>query len=267
MPEQTPKHRIHQGNKVNAETLHAVDTLYLQGFQQNLLAEIRRARFSLKQYHQQGESLAKAEELPLACQQYYGEISARLLPLINMLGSMLSGLESGDLSWQAATPTLEEDLIEATTSEDDKGIIGRLDSVEQEILVVLDKVGDSLAALPRSIIAWDDCGQFRVHALLKRLPQRSCYDLDIPIDFHIQPFLIADYFANRKRGKRQCVLWPHYLIDEVIPLNLYPLIEDLWVDMEIRGDGYASWRTRVEATFGKLNTPVLPSASRGEADR
>jgi hypothetical protein len=107
----------------------------------------------------------------------------------------------------------------------------------------LNKVGGCLAALPRSIITWHDCGQFRVHVLLKSLPDRPCY-LEAPIDFHTHPFLIAEYLASKKQVKRQRGQWPHYLIDEVMPLSLYPLIDDLWIDMDIRGDGYASWRSR-----------------------
>jgi len=82
-------------------------------------------------------------------------------------------------------------------------------------------------------------------------------------------FLSLTTLPIRNGGSANAFLWPHFLIDEVIPLDLYPLIEDLWVDLEIRGDGYASWRTRVEDTFGKLNTPayLLPQEVKRTAKR
>lgn len=235
---------------MNAETLHAVDILYLQVFQQNLLAEIRRARISFKQHHQQSASLANAKELPPDFKQNYRETSKRLLPLINMLGRMLEVLESGNSSWQVSQPG--DDHVETTSLDGTKRVIDLLDTAEQEILDVLNMVGVCLTDLPRSIIGWHDCGQFRVHVLLKSLPNRPCYDLEVPIDFHTHPFLIAEYRDSKKQLNRQRSQWPHYLIDEVMPLGLYPLIDDLWVDMNIRGDGYASWRSRKSAIHGHL---------------
>lgn len=233
---------------MNTETLHAVDMLYLQVFQQNLLAETRRARISLKQHHQQSATLASAKELPPNFKQNYRETSELLLPLINMLGKMLEVLESGDLSCQVAH--LGDDHVETASLEGAERVIDLLDTAEQEILDALNMVGVCMTALPRSIIGWHDYGQFRVHVLLKSLPDRPCYEFEIPIDFYTHPFLIAEYLASKKQVNRQCSQWPHYLIDEVMPLGLYPLIDDLWVDMNIRGDGYASWRSRKSVIHG-----------------
>lgn len=246
---------------MNAETLHAIDTFYLRIFQKNLLTEIRRARFAFKQHLKQSASLAIAKELLPTFSQNYAEIAERLVPLVDMLGDLLNNLEESP--FHGSMQPDDGGIINTTATESTGEVIARLDAAELEILDVLNGVGECLTALPRSIVSWDDCGLLKVHVMLKRLSERPCYNLNVPLDFHTHPFLVADYFTKQNHDGWTGGQWPHYLIDEIMPLELVPLIEDLWMEIEVRANGYASWRTREEDRFGKLCVRYMPSGSSG----
>jgi len=239
---------------MNADTLHAVDTLYLQMFQQNLLAELRRAHIMFRHHLKQSESLAIAQELSACFRKNYAEISECLLPLIDALASMESDLGSGSLSWKMQPDERGPiETVEPGKTDKTEEIIAWLDATELDILDVLNGVGERLATLPRSIVSWSDCGFFSVHVELKRLPERPCYHVDTPIDIRSQPDFCADYFARKDIDKSlQNDAWPHYLLDELVPLTLLPLIEDLRIEMDVHGEGRTSWRTRDKDTFCKL---------------
>lgn len=225
---------------MNADTLHTVDTLYLQAFRQNLLADIQRACFSLKQHLWQSASLAVAEELPAAFQRSYGEIAGRLSPLVSALRSVLDELEGRRLSCQSALKPADSEI---TALADVAGAITMLDAAEHEILKVLNDVGKSLAALPPSIISWDSCARLRTCVILQRLAERPCYD-EIQIELQTHPFLIAEYTSTRRDDANPCGQWPHYLVDEMVPIELLPLLGDVQIEVEVCGEGYAFWRTK-----------------------
>lgn len=236
---------------MNADTLHDVDALYLQMFQQNLVAELRRARFYLQLHLKQSESLAMANELPPGFRKKYAEISERLLQLADAFGNMEDDLNSSDLSLQRVSQLDEWERLDVAPEEIGE-MIDWLDDTEIEILDVLSNVGERLATLPRSIVSWGDCGLFSVHVELKRLAERPCYHLDAPIDIRSQPDFCADYFARKNYDRSQSGQWPHYLLDELLPLTLLPLIERLWIEMDAHGEGYTSRPTQKEDSFGKL---------------
>lgn len=233
---------------MDTNILHAVDTLYLQMFQQNLLVEIRRAHIMFRHRLRQSGFLSTAQELPPGFQKNYGEMSERLLPLIDALVGMESDLSSGSLSWQMQPDEWGPiEAVDPGDPEKTEEIIAWLDATEQDILNVLNNVGERLATLPPSIVSWSDCGFFSVHVELKRLPERPCYHCDEPIDIRSQPDFCADYFARKDKDIDKSLPndpWPHYLLDELIPLTLLPLIEDLWIEMDAHADGPASWRSR-----------------------
>lgn len=230
---------------MNTDTLHAVDTLYLQMFQQNLIAELRRASIMLRHHLKQSEPLSIAQELPSSFRSNYAEISERLLPLVDALGGMESDLASGSLSWQMQ-PDEGRHIEAEEPGENDKTaeIIAWLDTTELKILDVLGNVGERLVTLPRSIISWSDCGFFNAHVELKRLSERQCYHLDAQIDICSQPDFCADYFARKNYDRSQTGRWPHYLLDDLIPISLLPLIEELWIEMDVHGDGHVPRWTR-----------------------
>ncbi|MHB1144982.1 MAG: hypothetical protein ACYCZS_08810 [Thiobacillus sp.] len=216
---------------MNADTLHAVDILYLQAFRQNLLADIQGACFSLKHHLRQSESLAMAQELPAAFQRNYGEIAERLAPLISALCSVLDKLEGHRLSCQSALNPADSEIIAGAEA---AAAIAKLDAAEHQILDVLNDVGKSLAALPSSFISWDDSARLKTCVSLQRLAERPCYDLAPPVELRIHPFLIAEYAATSqpKRGR-----WPHYLVDEMVPAGLLPWVDGIRIEVEVRGEG------------------------------
>ena len=222
---------------MNTNLLHAVDTVYLRAFRQNLLDALLRACVSLKHCLGQSTSLAEAQELPAAFRQNYREVAEGLPPLISALRSMLDEMEGGSLSSQNMIHPLGWEL---TTSLDIAEAIAMLDATEIEILNILNGVGKSLAALSPSIISWDGCARLRTRATLQRVAERPCYDLEIPIDICVYPFLIAEYSTLQTQANSD--RWPHYLVDEIMPAALLSSLDGIHVEVEVRGEVYASCR-------------------------
>lgn len=229
---------------MDAETLHIVDSLYLKIFQQNLLAELLRTRILLKQHRWQSDSLSTAKALAPEFRQHYAQVSERLSPLIDALSAILNDMEVGYLSWKAVLLPVESSMDAAEVIVEKQAAIARLDTAEADISDVLNDVGELLAKLPSSIVSWHDSALFSVKVELKRLTERPCYDLEFPIAFRSNSFLMADYFSKKHHGYKRGQ-WPHYLSDDVMPLDLLTLIDDLWIEMDARADGYASWRTGI----------------------
>ena len=245
---------------MNADTLYAIDTLHIQIFQRNLLNELLRAKISLKQHLKQSELLAIAQELPPSFRKNYRETSERLAQMIDSLGSMLNDLDDGALSWQQTTNPVDWNLIDTVAPEETEKNMALLDIAEQDILDALNGVGERLVTLPPSIFSWSDCGLFRVHVELKKLPERPCYNLDEPIDFHVPAYFCTDYFAKKDLDQNENDHDLHYLLDaELMPLTLLPLIEDVRIEMEVRAEGSATWRNQKMEKCGKLkkNTSMV----------
>lgn len=216
---------------MNTDTLQAVDTLYLQALRQNLLADIQSAFISLKQHLRRSASLAVAEDLPAAFRRSYGEIAERLSPLISALRSVLDEMEGGRPPYQSALKPADSEI---NALAEVVGAIALLDAAEHQVLDVLNDVGKSLAALPPSIISWDDYARLRTCVILRQPAERPCYDLAPPVELCIHPFLIAEYAATPqpKHGR-----WPHYLVDDLVPAELLLWVDNIRIEVEVRGEG------------------------------
>lgn len=222
---------------MNTETFRAVDTVYLQAFRQNLLDEVLRTCVLLKQRLRQSASLAAAQDLPVAFRQNYRGIAERLSPLIVELLDMLDHLGEA-----LHSPNQQAGGGLAAPPET-VGTMAMLDATETEILNVLNKVGKSLGDLPPSIVTWDDCARLRARASLRPLTERSCYDSETPIDICVHPFLIVDYSS---RPETKAGRWPNYLVNEIVPVALLPLLEGVHIEVEARGQACVSCRPRWE---------------------
>lgn len=116
-----------------------------------------------------------------------------------------------------------------------------LDAAETKILNVLNEVGKSLGELPHSIVTWDDCARLRARVSLRPLTERPCYDSETPIDVCVHPFLIVEYSS---RPEAKAGRWPHYLVNEMVPVALLPLLERMHIEVEARGQACVSCRPR-----------------------
>lgn len=217
---------------MNSNILDAVDTVYLQAFRENLLHEALRTHILLKQFLRQSASLATAQELPLVVRQNYKEVAECLPPLITAFRTMLDQLEE-------VRHAVEELAAPVETAEAEA--MAMLDAGEDEILNALNEVGKSLGALPPSIVTWDDCALLRTHISLRPLTERPCYDSEIDICVH--PFLMAEYSSKHQAGAK-VDRWPHYLVNEIVPISLLPLSDRIHVEVVVRGEGYMSWTPR-----------------------
>lgn len=222
---------------MNANVLHAVDSVYLRAFRQNLLDEVLRACVSLKQRLRQSASLATAPDLPAAFRQNYGEIAERLSPLITVLRSMLDQLDGIVHSADQQAGEVLAAPGEVTET------MAMLDAAEIEILNVLNEVGKSLGTLPPSIVTWDGCARLRTRAHLRPLTERPCYDSETPIDFCVHPFLMAEYSSN-PQARANTDRCPHYLVNEIIPVALLPMLDGIDIEVEARGLAYVSCQPR-----------------------
>ena len=212
---------------MNTNIFHAVDTVYLQAFRENLLHEALRTYTLLKQYLRQSASLAEAQELPLAVRQNYKEVAECLPPLIIALRGMLDLLEVG---YPANHHVVEELAVPGEAAE----AIAMLDAGEVEILNALNEVGKSLSALPPSIVTWDGCALLRTRISLRSLAERPCYDSETQIDICVHPFLMAEYSA-KPQAEAKADRWPHYLVNEIVPAALLPLLDGIHVEVVAQG--------------------------------
>lgn len=176
-------------------------------------------------------SLAEARDLPEAFRQNYREIAEGLTPLINALRRKLHETEGRMVQPGDREPTTSRHVAEA---------IAMLDETETQIFNVLNRVGNSLAALPPSIVSWDGNARLRTRTTLQRMAERPCYDLDAPIDMCALPFLIADYSTPQTQAISG--RWPHYLVDEKMPAALLPLLKGIHIEVELCGQAYISCR-------------------------
>ena len=234
-------------------TLHALDALYLKVFHQNLYFDLMRTRFQLREYVAQSSALAEAPELAPAFRQKYSRLAARIGLLLDELNKMHMELDVGPLSFdeinamgnpaignEVVTKETKLDLVELALTDQEKSTIDRLDDIESNMLGVLNDVGERLATLPQSYVTWRDSAILNVHVLLKILPERKCYELIDPIDFHTLPFLTVRIFSAAPENQGNKGRWPHFLIEDFMPLELVSLIEEVRVEMEVRGEGSAS---------------------------
>lgn len=219
---------------MNANVLDAIDALYLGAFRQNLLQEVLRACVSIKLHLRQSASLATAQELPPTVREDYGKIAARLPALVTALVGILRELEA-----PPEARRLEEELgVPGEAGE----TIAMLDAAEIEILSVLNALGTSLGAQPDSMVRWDGCARLKTRAIMHRIPGRACYDLETPIYIAVCPFLIAEYsvYSAKPQGGAKAAGTAHYLVNEIVPVALLPLLEAIQVEVEVRGEAYVS---------------------------
>lgn len=223
---------------MNAETLHAVDALYLENFLQTLLYKTLDADGELCEFLKQAETLSNTTYLSEDCRSRYAKIAKRLEPVVAALEGIAGDLYTGGELASDCDPRVQWGLVENIPEYESRAVIERLETKERELIATLNHIGKSLSSMPEAHVLWNPRARVRPYLKLRPIPERPCYQDDSMVRFCASPpYLAASYFAEPpteigEDGSR-C---PWLLDAEFSPLTNLPLFEDIEIKLEIRGD-------------------------------
>lgn len=225
----------------NHAALHAIDVLYLGNFRQTLFHKVLHAQLELRDHLRHAEALARAMEISPCCRKQYTKIIEQLSAPVDVLDQIANSIYDLDLSSDETGEFVQWGQIEASTEEERRAIISRLDAVEQETIKTLNKVGEALVTLPAVKASWNQWARLRVFYTLKAIPERPCYKTDSIVRFNGSPPFRDTYcFAKPPIGAESDPA-SHYLLDaEFMPLIWLSLLNDVEVDVEIKLGGIGS---------------------------
>lgn len=230
-------YKLPPGRKMNAETLHAVDALYLENFLQTLLYKACHADGELRECLRQAEALSRTVNLSSDCRSRYAEVTKRLAPLVSELDEIMGDLYTGGKLASECEPLVQWGLVESVPEYETCAVIERLDLAERELITTLNKIGKNLASTPKANVSWDSQARIRTYLKLKPIPERPCYQADSMVRFCASPpYVEAYYFAKLPaESNASCSDSPWLLDSEFVPLTALPLFEDIEIELEVRG--------------------------------
>lgn len=228
---------------MNAETLHAVDALYLENFLQTLLYKVCHAEGELRECLRQAEALSGTEKLSLDCRSRYAAVTQRLTPLVTELEEIIGDLYAGGKLASDCEPLVQWGLVESVPEYETRSVIQQLDLAERELITTLNRIGRSLVSTPETNVSWDSQARIRAYLKLKPIPERPCYQAEFMVRFCTSPPYRSTYYFAKPPPEADagCSNSPWLLDSEFAPLTVLPLFEDVEIELEIRGDVITSW--------------------------
>lgn len=222
---------------MNAETLHAIDALYLENFLQTLLYRACHAEGELRECLRQADALSATEALSSDCRSRYAEVAKRLSPLVTELEEIMGDLYTGGKLASDCEPLVQWSLVETVPEYETRLVLERLEFAERELITALNRVGDSLVSTPEANVSWDSQARIRAYLKLKPIPERPCYQTDSMLRFCASPpYQSAYYFAQLPDKANADSSNPPWLLDaEFVPLTVLPLFEDIEIELEVHG--------------------------------
>lgn len=228
---------------MNAETLHAVDALYLEHFLRTLLFQALNASAELCEPFKQAEALSATENLSPDCRSRYAEVTKRLGPLVSELRALVDDLQIGGKLQSEYEPLVQWGLIETIPEHETRTVIERLNLAERELITTLNHIGKSLVSSPEANVSWDSSARVRTYLTLKPIPERPCYQAGSMLRICASPpWDYVCYFTEfQAEANTSCSDITWLLDSDLQSLVLLPLFEDIEIDLEVRGDMIASW--------------------------
>lgn len=222
---------------MNAETLHAIDAIYLENFLEALLYKALYAEGELRACLRHAETLSGTEYLSPDCRSRYEKIRKRLAPLVSKLGEFTGDLYRGGELTSDYEPLVHWELIEDVPEHESRAVIERLELAERELLTNLNHIGKSLVSTTASNVSWESSARIKTYLKLKSIPERPCYQDTTMVQFCASPpFHTAHYFAKLPvETYADNERYPWLLDDELFPLVYLPLFENLEIELEVRG--------------------------------
>lgn len=223
--------------KMNAETLHAIDALYLDNFLQTLLYRTLHAEGELRECLRQADVLSETEALSSDCRSRYAEITKRLSPLVTELDEIIGDLYTGGKLASDCEPLIQWGLVETVPECETRSVLERLDLAERELIAALNRVGERLLSTPVANISWGSQARIRAYLKLKPIPERPCYQAESMLRFCASPpYLSAHYFAQLPEKANAAPPNSPWLLDSDFDLlTLLPLFEDIEIELEVCG--------------------------------
>lgn len=223
---------------MNAETLHAVDALYLENFLQTLLYRALHAGGELRECLRHAEALASEVHLSSDCRARYGEIVKRLNPVVSAIEDIAGDLYAGGNLASDCEPLVQWGLVDAVPEHETRAVIERLSTAEQKLIAGLNQIGQCLLSEKEAGLSWGSQARVKAYLKLKPIPVRPCYQADSMLRFSASPphrgvNFFADIRPNPEASGPQC---PWLLDSEYSSLTLLPLFEDVEIEIEISGE-------------------------------
>lgn len=231
---------------MNAETLHAVDALYLENFLQTLLYRACDADGELRECLQQAEALSSTTNLSADCRARYVEIVKRLRPLVSKLENIVGDLHTGGKLASDCEPLVQWGLVESIPDYETRAVIEQFNLAEQKLMAALNHIGNGLASMPDVNVLWNSQARVRTYLKLKPIPERPCYQADSMVRFCASPpYQGSHYFAKFQATANASCSDSLWLLDsEFSSLTALPLFEGVEIELEVRGDMITSSNDR-----------------------
>lgn len=242
---------------MNTETLHAIDTIYLENFLQTLLYNAIDVGCTLGEALRQAETLSGTEYLSPDCRSRYEKIAKRLAPLVSELKEIMDDLYVGGKLASEYEPLVQWGLIESIPEHETRAVLERLNLAERELIASLNCIGASLLSTPEANVFWSSQARVKANLKLKPIPGRPCYQDKSMIRFCASPPWQGVHFFAELPAEEipRCSLDPWLLDSGFVPLTELPLFEDIEIELEIHGDviGASSNEINRRPHVGKLS--------------
>lgn len=223
---------------MNAETLHAVDALYLENFLQTLLYRALHAEGGLRECLKHAEALGGEVNLSSDCRTRYGEVAERLSTVVSALEDIAGDLYAGGDLASDGEPLVQWGLIETVPEYETSSVIERLNTVERELIASMNQVGQCLISKTEANLSWSSQARVKAYLKLRPIPERPCYKADSMLRFSASPphrgvHFFADIRQDTEASRSE---YPWLLDSEYSSLLLLPLFEDVEIEVDISGD-------------------------------
>lgn len=240
---------------MNADTLHAVDALYLENFVQTLLFRALDAKGELRESLKQAEALSATENLSPDCRSRYAEVAKRLGPLVSELSELAGDLYIGGKFASDCEPLVQWGRVESVPEYETRAVIEQFNLAEQKLMAALNHIGDCLASMPEANVLWNSQARVRTYLKLKPIPGRPCYQADSMVRFCASPPYQGVYYFTKSQAEGNAsysdATW--FLDPEFDPLTVLPLFEDIEIELEVRGDMITSSNDRSKERVYVIN--------------
>lgn len=161
---------------LSAETLRAIDVLYLDNFRASVHFKVVQSYFSLKGLQQHAQGAMQAMEILPDCRDQYEKFSERLTPLVAGLNQLVTDFFGQTNHDTASEIPVQWDFVEIPAVDEEEMAVTTLTAAGLSAIEVLKvRVGRALSQVSDSGVAWGGWFQIQPHLTLKPIPERPFY--------------------------------------------------------------------------------------------
>ncbi len=258
----------------DAGRIAAIDMLMLDIVHDKFRAAVKEAIFGLEFLQENHlDPLAAAKEIPESFRAVYADMSKRADDMLKALYAHTAFTVDRDALPEYATSQewcgdIEPEDLPAITR-----VVEKTNAAAANLRATLREMGPRLSTLRPAIVAWDNSVEIRMTVEFRSIRGRRCYagdDNREAVELVMHPPL-HEYLLPEE-DRREVLDWnlfrfqdPHplknlffdYLVHCLIehgsiPLRVLPIVNDLWFEVSVRGDGHAFRNPNDEGPPSKL---------------